>query len=63
MEGGEWNHARAVWGAGRELDVGEEDRCIRFVFDTRTCTASESLDDSESDEADPDIESSSASIK
>lgn len=52
----------AVLGAGRELDVGEGDRCIRFVFDMRICTASESLADSESEEADPDIESSSASI-
>ena len=58
MLGGEWNHARAVCGALRWPDVGDGDRATRLVFDTRAATASESLDESSSDDAEPDIESS-----
>jgi hypothetical protein len=56
--GGEWNHARAVCGTVRVPDVGEGDRATRFVLDMRAATASESLDESSSDDAEPDIESS-----
>jgi hypothetical protein len=41
-------------------EVGEGDSAIRFVFDTRAATVSESLPESSSDDAEPDIESSSS---
>ena len=58
MLGGEWNHARAVCGAVRDPEVGEGDNATRFVLDMRTATVSESLDESSSEDAEPDIESS-----
>lgn len=42
----------------RVPDVGEGDSATRFVLDMRAATASESLDESSSDDAEPDIESS-----
>jgi len=48
----------AVCGPVRVPDVGEGDSATRFVLDMRAVTASESLEESSSDDAEPDIESS-----
>ena len=58
MDGGLWNHVRAVWGIFR-VEVGEDGRDCMRVLESRLLTVSESESSSSSDDvAEPDKESS-----
>ena len=58
MEGGEWNHVRAVWGTKGLAEDGEGDLDRILDFDNNVFTLSTSDSSSEEEDAEPERESS-----